>query len=205
MWYNICDEPSAPSFRQRRSVMLNAFNFRAASFTGHRHFSEDEKAMVFKKLDTVVKYLIEERDFRVFRTGGALGFDTMAAYTILGYRHLYPDIRLELYLPCPDQARYWGDEDKKSYEYIKAHADKIIYTSEHYFTGCMHLRNRRLITGTMICVTYFRGGSEGGTAYTVDYARQQGLEIINLCDLPNAKKHPSGFSDGGYNDNWTLS
>lgn len=168
--------------------MLNAFNFRAACFTGHRQFSNDEEREVLEKLDSAVRYLIEERDIRVFRAGGALGFDTMAAYTVLGYRHLYPDVRLELYLPCPDQTRYWDANDKESYEYIKARADKAIYTSDRYFGGCMHLRNRRLVNGSMICVAYYRGGSEGGTAYTVDYAERQGLEVMNLYTSPKDQR-----------------
>lgn len=168
--------------------MLDIFNFRAACFTGHRKFSRDEEREVLERLDSAVRYLIEERDIRAFRTGGALGFDTMAAYTVIGYRHLYPKIRLELYLPCPDQTRYWSEEDRKSYEYIKDHANKVIYTSDHYYGGCMHLRNRRLVNGSLICVAYCRSGSEGGTAYTVDYAQNHGVELINLFDTPIAPR-----------------
>ena len=58
-------------------------------------------------------------------------------------------------------------------------ADKIVYTSENYYNGCMHKRNRHLVDNSSLCIAYLTKES-GGTAYTVNYARQNGLTIINV-------------------------
>ncbi len=155
--------------------------YRTVCFTGHRHFEPGEDKTVLALLDSCVRELIEKHGATVFRAGGALGFDTMAAYTVLGYRLLYPGIKLELYLPCPGQTRGWKEEDVDSYKYIKEHADRVYVASPTYFAGCMHVRNRMLVNGSDLCVAYCRK-RQGGTAYTVDYARRQYLELINLAD-----------------------
>ena len=40
---------------------------------------------------------------REFRAGGARGFDTLAALTILEFKENHPDVRLVLMLPCKHQ------------------------------------------------------------------------------------------------------
>ena len=56
----------------------------------------------------------------------------------------------------------------------------MVYTAQQYARGCMHKRNRHLVDNSSVCVCYLNRES-GGTAYTVDYAEKQGLEIINLA------------------------
>ena len=114
-----------------------------------------------------------------FGTGGALGFDTMAAQTVLALKPRFPHIKLILVLPCQTQTKRWSENDQKIYNLIRHQADKIVYMSEHYYKGCMHARNRHLVDNSSICVCYLTA-SHGGTAYTVNYALQQGLRVINL-------------------------
>ena len=82
-------------------------------------------------------------------------------------------------LPCPDQTRGWREADAAEYERIKAAAHKVVYTAQRYTPGCMHKRNRHLVDHSGVCVAYCTRDT-GGTAYTVNYARQQGLEVILL-------------------------
>lgn len=72
-----------------------------------------------------------------FGAGGALGFDTVAAQTVIRLKVKYPKIRLILVLPCTDQAKFWNEDDSREYERIKKLADKTVYTSEKYYNGCM--------------------------------------------------------------------
>ena len=71
---------------------------------------------------------------------------------------------------------------KKEYADVLSKADRIVYTSASYTKGCMHKRNRHLVDYSGYCVAYLTEKS-GGTAYTVDYARENGLRIVNLGDL----------------------
>jgi len=151
-------------------------------FTGHRVIPAKDYAKIQKRLEVELIQLIHQ-GVCCFRAGGALGFDTMAARAVLDLRIKFPDIRLILVLPCREQAARWRDEDRKTYNQILRQADEVVYTSEHYHEGCMHKRNRYLVDSSEICICCLTKDS-GGTAYTVDYARQKGLQIINCARSP---------------------
>jgi len=147
-------------------------------FTGHRDLSLTEQESIVRKLDQTVTGLIQS-GVRYFGAGGARGFDTLAAQAVLRLREQYPHIRLILVLPCKSQTRGWWKEDIQKYEAILAAADKIKYISQEYTRNCMLKRNRHLVDHSGVCVCYLRD-SAGGTAYTVDYARKNGVPVINL-------------------------
>ena len=148
-------------------------------FTGHRDLPTSSRAELSIKLKGCLISLIE-RGVRYFGAGGALGFDTLAAQTVLKLKEKYPQIKLILVLPCLTQTRGWPAGDVEEYERIKTQADKVVYTSQEYTRGCMFKRNRHLVDYSGVCVCYM-SKTTGGTAYTVNYAKQQGLEIINLA------------------------
>jgi len=150
-----------------------------ACFTGHREIPVLQFLPLKKRLRKAIVASIEE-GYRFFGAGGALGFDTLAAKTVLALKKDYPDIKLILVLPCLNQTRGWTEKDIKTYEEIKSQADKIVYTSEQYFRGCMQKRNRHLVDSSSMCISYLTGDS-GGTAYTVNYALFKGLEVRNLA------------------------
>ena len=148
-------------------------------FTGHRNIPESQKKSLQKRLESELIQLIHQGT-RYFGTGGALGFDTMVALSVLKLRENFPHIRLILVLPCKDQTKGWSEKDIKIYNQILQNADKVVYTSKYYYKGCMQKRNRHLIDNSQICICYLTD-SKGGTAYTVDYAKQKRLQIINLA------------------------
>ncbi len=140
---------------------------RTACFTGHRKMPPEQMDRIARQLKVAIEDLIDS-GYRCFCTGGALGFDTLAAGTVLNLKTTRPEIKLTLVLPCVSQADSWNCEDKKLYEHIKAHADKVVYTSDDYTRGCMHKRNRHLVDNSSACICYLTE-STGGTAYTVKY------------------------------------
>ncbi len=124
--------------------------------------------------------VLYDRGIRNYCCGGALGFDTLAAQVVLEFRKEKPDARLVLILPCPEQAKYWGPQDKRVYEEIVSLADEVIYTHNRFTKFCMHLRNRRLVDESSVCISHLVERT-GGTAYTVGYAKRNGVEVINLA------------------------
>lgn len=134
---------------------------------------------VKKRLEKVIEESIQT-GYLYFGTGGALGFDTLAANTVIKLRAEYPDIKLILVLPCKTQTRGWKQSDIEEYERIIKAADKVVYTSENYFSGCMHKRNRHLVNNSSLCICYLTEDI-GGTFYTVNYAKQNGLSIVNIA------------------------
>ena len=122
-----------------------------------------------------------EKNYRYFGAGGALGFDTLAAQTVLELKTEHPDVKLILVLPCLSQTRGWSARDIEIHEEIKSKADQVVYTSQEYTRGCMHKRNRHLVDNSSICICYLTE-STGGTAYTVNYAKEKGLMTINVAE-----------------------
>lgn len=147
-------------------------------FTGHRTLYKPASE-ISKDLDRVVREMYD-RGFRRFCCGGAVGFDTLAEQAVLRLKEEHDDVRLTLILPCLEQTKKWKAEDVAVYEEILALADETIYTSEHFTPFCMHVRNRRLVDESSVCIAYLVTDA-GGTAATVKYARQQGIEIVNIA------------------------
>ena len=149
-------------------------------FTGHRKIPPEDLEEISRRLELTVMRLIE-KGYRYFGAGGAMGFDTLAAQTVWKLKTAYPDIQLILVLPCENQAEYWKTEDRALYEDIKAKADKVVYTSKAYFRGCMHKRNRYLVDNSSCCICYLTKET-GGTAYTVQYAKEKMLTIYAIAN-----------------------
>ena len=144
-------------------------------FTGHRTIeTTDREALRARLTEAVREHIL--RGYRYFGAGGALGFDTLAATVVLDLKKEFPEISLILVLPCPEQTKGWKKEDVAVYEDIMRRADKCVYTAEHYFNGCMQKRNRHLVDNSSSCIAYLRRDT-GGTAYTVKYARKQGVAV----------------------------
>lgn len=148
-------------------------------FTGHRIIDENKSAAVFEKLYLTVKFLADE-GITTFISGGAIGFDTMAAKAVLKLRETNKNVQLIVIIPCRDQHKRWHPSNIRTYEEILAVCDEVICLNDRYCTGCMHQRNRIMVDLSSVCVAYFDGHS-GGTAYTVNRAKDQGLRIINLA------------------------
>lgn len=147
-------------------------------FTGHRDIPESELDAVTARLKRCLWGLANE-GYDTFCAGGALGFDTLAAETVLALKTVCPQVRLHLILPCKNQTRGWREADIAKYESLLSQADAVTYTAETYHRGCMHVRNRRLVEEASVCVCYLTKPT-GGTAYTVDYAKKHGLRLFNV-------------------------
>ena len=126
---------------------------KTACFTGNRELSLFQIPFIKRKLKKTLEELIE-KGYLYFGAGGAMGFDTLAAQSVLDLRKKRPQIKLILVLPCKTQADRWPEADKEEYERIKNQADKVVYTSEEYTRDCMFKRNRHLVDYSSVCICY---------------------------------------------------
>lgn len=149
-------------------------------FTGHRDIPQAQIHVLTKKVTATIQMLAAQ-GIIYYGAGGALGFDTISATAVLKLQHTISQIKLILVLPCLSQAQRWSKRDQEVYESIKAQANKVVYTSQDYTRDCMFRRNRHLVDHSGTCICYL-SKPQGGTAYTVDYAKKKGLKIINLAD-----------------------
>ena len=147
-------------------------------FTGHRQIEEGEIDTLKNRLSQTIRLLIKKGYF-CFVTGGALGFDTLAAQTVISLKKDYPMLILMVVAPFMGQADRFSPHDKVVYEDIKSQADNYIALRQNYQRGCMMERNKKMVDVSSCCVAYLNV-QKSGTASTVRYAKQNNLKIIHL-------------------------
>lgn len=153
-------------------------SFYACSFTGHRRIKPEHSPRISELVRKGIEYAYGE-GCRVFYSGGAIGFDTLAAREVIRFRINHPEVRLVLCLPCVDQDTMWSEKQRDSYSYLLRSADEIRYASDSYTDGCMRERNLMLAESCDILIAYV-GRSRSGSSQTVGMAQRLGKTVYNL-------------------------
>jgi uncharacterized phage-like protein YoqJ len=151
-------------------------------FTGHRQLREPAEIITPKLVGTLESLV--RSGCLTFCAGGARGFDALASETVIALQAQYPQIRLVLMLPFPDQygsESGWSAAEIEQYRRIQAQASQVVTIAPGYCSGVYYRRNRALVDASSVCIAYMTRSSSG-TGYTVRYARKQGLEIINRAE-----------------------
>ena len=147
-------------------------------FTGHQDIPPGEAQKILTRVRYHVMPLIYS-GVLYFGVGGARGFDMLAAEYMLNLRDRDRNrIRIISVLPYPGYTDAWAEEDRRRQEEIMRRSDKIVWVSPENRRGVYLERDRKLVDGSAYCVCYCHR-TTGGTAYTVRYARKQGIPVMN--------------------------
>lgn len=125
--------------------------------------------------------------YRHFISGGALGADSDFAEIVIDLRDsAYPDISLEIAVPCPDQDLKWHAEDKRRYKKICKAADSVNVICEKYTNFCMQKRNEYMVDHSDFIIVVWNGEKQGGTYRTFQYTqrKKKPFMVIDLQDFP---------------------
>ena len=148
-------------------------------FTGHRNVPPLLAEELTQRLISEIRRAYGE-GFRIFYNGGAVGFDALAAKTLLDLQKTeLPDAKLILALPFFGHFRKWSKEDQIGYAEILSAADKVVYVWQNNSRDSYLERNRYMADRSALCLCYCTEKT-GGTAYTVAYAKKHGLRIVDL-------------------------
>ena len=131
-------------------------------FTGHRELPSEFSKRALK--DEVKKLILAGVD--TFLCGMAIGFDLLAAETILSLKKKYPNVKLTACIPCLGQEKYFSKADQKRYVSAVKKADEKVILSDSYYRGCMQVRDKYMAERGDIMLAYCTK-KEGGAAYTV--------------------------------------
>lgn len=145
-------------------------------FTGHRILGKDFHP---DTLSRGIAYLIE-KGVDTFICGGALGFDTACAKAVLSFKKEYAHIKLHIYAPCCNQSDRWSIKDRLSYKKLLKKADYVDMPDESYYSGCMRVRNYKMVDESAYCICYLNN-QRSGTGQTYRYATKKGLTIFNIA------------------------
>ncbi len=152
---------------------------RSVCFTGHRDLPPQSTA-AFRQLVANTEAAIRQafqRGARTFFCGGATGFDLLCGKLVLLEQSRHRDIHLVLLLPYTGFGEQFSAKDKAELTRQKKAAEEVVFLSNHYFSGCMALRNRQLVEDADLCIAYLTR-VPSGTAQTVGFAREKGIEVV---------------------------
>lgn len=154
--------------------------YQTCCFTGHRRLPQEKIEQILIRLNQEVDNLISQ-GVTDFISGGAIGFDQIAASLIVVKKEMGNNVRLLFALPCRNQDALWSTEQKRLYRGLLDEADEIIYVSEEYTNDCMKKRNQYMVdrSAYCICALIFE---TGGTAQTVKYAGKKNIKVINVTN-----------------------
>ena len=148
-------------------------------FTGHRKLPAKRIESIVFNLNNEVERLINE-GVTTFISGGALGFDQISASLIIAKKEQGANIRLIFALPCRDQDKKWTVRQRQLYNSLLSEADEVHYISEDYSHNCMEKRNHYMVDNSDYCICALVH-AVSGTGQTVRYAKEKGLQIINVA------------------------
>ncbi len=148
------------------------------AFTGHRDIPREQYENFSEGIRREI-YALYQKGVRHFITGGAMGFDMIAAVTVINLKSVLPDISLSLAIPCPDHFSKWKRIDKALLAAVRSRADSETVVSAEYDRECMYRRNRYMVDNSAYLISYCVKKS-GGTHYTEKYAKEKGLNIIHF-------------------------
>ena len=154
---------------------------KSVCFAGHRNIIVTRE--IKERLNETLKALIE-RGAEDFYAGGALGWDMLCEDAVLELKEEFPNIRLNIILPCPadQQTAKWNSKQSSHFYTILKGADSVEVTSKKFFYSCTTIRNRRLVELAECCVCYCESDNyAGGTGQILLMAERSNLVIFNLA------------------------
>jgi len=153
---------------------------RTCCFTGHRSLYHD-RDVIAKVLREAVDELVRD-GYQHFISGGAAGFDLLAAEAVLERKAEFGDVSLYLYVPY---STVFGLRSCVSSRLrtVALKSREIKVTSDTPTRYAPLIRDRQMVEVSDICVSYMEPGTEkGGTFYTVQQAKKKGIDVIDLYD-----------------------
>ena len=116
---------------------------------------------------------------RRYLCGMALGSDMLFCQAVIRLRALHLEIVLEAAIPFPGQSDRWPEQARERYLELLHGCSRITVLSEQYTPACMRERNEYMVNQSSVLVAVY-DGKRGGTMMTVNYAKKQGLEILQI-------------------------
>lgn len=148
-------------------------------FTGHRpeNLSVPEDK-IKAALETAIKTTIGD-GYQTFISGMARGVDLWAAEIVLRLRDKGLPIRLICASPYEGFENRWRAEWREMYRRVLGSADLVKFICSGYSQSCFQIRNEWMVDHSARVIAVYNGASSG-TRNTLDYAKSQGVSIVQI-------------------------
>lgn len=154
------------------------------SFTGHRpekivspfvENSEEVNSIKLELHNAIVRAI--DDGYTTFLCGMAMGVDIWAGEIVLGLKRQFKNLSLIAVVPFPQQSNTWPQEWRIRFRNLLEKSDEVVMIADQYDPDIFFERNRYLVDHASRLIAVYNQEKKGGTAYTVRYAKQQGVEL----------------------------
>ncbi len=171
---------------QQTSSTVEINKNKTVAFSGYRT-SKIERTFknsgIFHKIvieiHKVIYNLYRQEECTTFIVGASDGFDLIVAEFILLAKEFFPDIMLVVAVPFIDQEKNYSQYDQEVYHWVLKNADYVHLVSKEYHDRAFLDRNDYMLNNSSHLICYYNG-VRGGTMYTVNRAKKQNVNIINI-------------------------
>ena len=156
---------------------------RTLCFTGHRPERLPQGDGLARRVAEAIE-AATGRGIVNYVSGAMSGFDTLAAEQVIRLKEQYPQIQCILVAPFSVgffNRKNWTPEWEARLRAVIKKSDYNISLSENAYKGVYYYRDRVMVDMSCEVIAYYDGGP-GGTAYTVNRAKEKGLVVYNLCE-----------------------
>lgn len=149
---------------------------RTCALTGHRELPPDfDKNRLYDKLEELIKDGCD-----TFLCGMAQGFDLAALDCLADLKRKYK-FYVEACVPFEGQETGYPFSEKWKYRTLVDWCDRKTVLFERYQNGCYLVRDRYMVDCADVLLAYCTKKT-GGTAYTMKYALEKKIPVINLFE-----------------------
>ncbi len=153
-------------------------------FTGHRPeklrgTEENIKSRLAEEIQNAIN-----DGFTTFITGMALGVDTWAAQEVMRQKSANSDIKMICAVPFKGVEKNRTLEEQALFNAILNDADMVDYICTKYQYWVFQARDRWMVDHAARVIAVFNG-TPGGTAITVNIAKEKNREIVMIEDDDN--------------------
>ncbi len=117
-----------------------------------------------------------DQGYTTFLCGMARGTDIWAGEIVAGLWESFRNLELVAVLPFPGQADDWARDWAIRHRRLLRYCSQVITVEDAYGRDSYLKRNRYLVNHSSRLIGVCRN-EEGGTGYTIRYARSRGLEL----------------------------
>lgn len=153
----------------------------ACFFIGPEKLSASKIQDMLISLDREIERLILN-GVTDFVSGGAQGFDQIAASMIIAKKEMGRKVRLVFALPYRGRERLWSRERKSLYHRLLEEADEIIYVSKRYDPFCMLRQESFMIERCSYCICLITDTGSAAPG-AIRLALKKGIEVINTAEM----------------------
>jgi len=168
--------------------MVHTGNRQTVCFSGYRpekfafilHQGNEDYLALEKRIEEAILQAVDD-GHTSFICGMAKGFDLVAGSLVVALKESWAELAdLTLLAVLPFERHGFPSEPWHTlHKMVLDRANEVFILAPKYHSQAYHDRNRFMVDNSSRLICYY-DGQKGGTDYTVKYAREKGLDIVNV-------------------------